>query len=115
YVLYESMGGAASSLDQIYGLNPAMLTQKVSSSKQQTQVQINLITLQELIKSLEIAKIKLLDNTASFNLVDTPVYPLEVKEITIPVGILGGGVLAFFTAVVFWILRKQYTEALGAE
>lgn len=115
YLLHESMGEAASSLDMIYGLNPAMLTQKVSSSKQQVQVQISLAALQEMIKNLELAKIKLLDNTASFNLVDTPVYPLEVKEITIPVGILGGGILAFFMAVVFWILRKQYTEALGAE
>lgn len=110
--LYSSMSGAASSLDQVFGLNPAMNIQKVSSAKGQTQVQMNAIILQELVKNLELAKMNLLNNTPAITVVARPIYPLEIDSIGKAKGIVFGGFLAGFSIVIFLIGRKYWANLM---
>lgn len=112
--LYSSMDGAASSLDQIFGLNPAMNVQKVSSAKGQTQVQMNVIVLQELVKNLEIAKMNLLNNTPAITVVERPTYPLEVDRLGKVKGIILGCFFAGLLIVIF-LTGKKYWKNLMQE
>lgn len=108
--LFLSIGGAASSLDQVFGLNPAMSVQKINSVKEQAQVQMNIAVLQELVKQLEIAKIDLLNNTPVIHVVDSSRYPLEKKEIGILLGIAGGGFMGCFFISAYLILKRKLNE-----
>lgn len=105
-VLYASMSGAASSADNVFGLNPAMNVKRVSSTKQQTQAQISAIVLQELVKNLELAKMKLMDETPVINIIEKPIYPLKKQKSGKLKGIIVGGFLAGIFCVVFLLIRR---------
>ncbi|HEY0297868.1 MAG TPA: Wzz/FepE/Etk N-terminal domain-containing protein, partial [Arachidicoccus sp.] len=92
--LFISMGSSANTNDQIFGLNPAMSTQRVSSVKEQAQVQMNIAILQELVKNLELAKINLLNNTPVIVIAEKPIYPLEVKKVSHTKGLIIGLILS---------------------
>ena len=113
--LYTSMGGAANSSDQVFGLNPSMNAQRVTSAKEQTQVQMNIAILQELVKNLEVAKMDLLNNTPIITIVENPIYPLEKKRVTKLKGIIIGGFLAGFLAVAFLIAEKYWKYLISEE
>ena len=64
---------------------------------------MNIAILQELVKNLELAKVSLLNNTPVITIVEKPIYPLEVKKIGKVKGVLIGGLLAGFLAMLFFI------------
>lgn len=110
--LYKSMGGAAFSLDQVFGLNPAMNAQKIGSAKEEAQAQMSLAMLQELVKNLEISKIDLLNNTPVITVVESPIYPLSLKEISLTKGLFIGYVLATFLMMFYWIIKKYLNSII---
>lgn len=108
--LYSSMSGAASSLDMVFGLNPSMSVQKINSAKEQAQVQMNIAVLQELVKSYEVTRISLLNNTPVIHIVDGARYPLEKKKIRKLLGLAVGGFLGGFLAIAYLLLKRNFDE-----
>jgi uncharacterized protein involved in exopolysaccharide biosynthesis len=106
--LYSSMGSAASASDQIFGLNPTMNVQRVPSAKQQTEVKVNGVILEELVKNLEISKMNLLNETPIINIIDEPIYPLTIERIRKIKGILIGGIISGFLIIVFLLVRRFF-------
>lgn len=106
--LYSSIGSAASASDQIFGLNPTMNVQRVPSAKQQTEVKVNGVILEELVKNLEISKMNLLNETPIINIIDEPIYPLTIERIRKIKGILIGGIISGFLIIVFLLVRRFF-------
>lgn len=113
--LYASMGGSATSLDKVFGLNPSMNVQRVPAADGQTKVQINVAILQELVKSLEMAKLNLLNNTPLINIIDRPIYPLEEERIGRIKGMIIGGIVALLLTISYILANRWIEKALHAE
>lgn len=87
--LNESLLKAASSTDQVFGLNPALNVRRVPATKEQIDVQASSILLGELIKNLELAKVQLKHETPLIELIDKPRFPVEkLKKGTIRILVL---------------------------
>ena len=65
--------------DEIYNLNPALKAKGISPTIKQVNVQVNSTLLTSLISNLELAKNNLRIQTPLFQVIDTPIYPLEVE------------------------------------
>ena len=66
----------------------------------------------ELIKNLEISKITLLNKTPIINIIDKPILPLVVKEISIKFAVLLGGILGTLLSLFYFIIRKLVDDAI---
>jgi hypothetical protein len=75
--LYASLLSAATSTDQVFGLNPALNVKRVPATKEQIDIQASTVMLQELIKNLELAKVQLMDQKPLIEIIDRPQFPLE--------------------------------------
>jgi uncharacterized protein involved in exopolysaccharide biosynthesis len=96
--------------DELYGINPAMLRHRATSTKTQIDVQANTVILTELIKNMEIARMNLLDQTPLIRIIDAPTYPLEVKKFRKLYGLILGGILGGLIAIGYLYIRSQYTN-----
>ena len=79
-VLYSSMHASAKSTDEVFGLNPAMAVKRVPAAKEQIDAQASSILLGELIKNLELAKMKLKEQTPLIEIIDSSRFPLEREK-----------------------------------
>ena len=104
--LFASMGYIASSSDNLFGLNPALQSAKLPSSKKQVDVQANTIILSELVKHLELARMNLLNQKPLIHIVEKPIFPLEMKKF----GIIKGAVIYGFISFIFTILILLFTR-----
>ncbi len=112
--LNGSMLGVAVANDQTFGLNPALNVKRVPSAKRQVDTQVNSAVLQELVKQTEMAKVAVRKETPLIQIIDTPIFPLEVERFGKLKGLVMGGFLFGFLSVVFLGLKrvlKQITEA----
>jgi len=98
--LFSSMGYIASSNDNLFGLNPALQSAKLPSSKKQVDVQANTIILSELVKHLELARMNLLNQKPLIHIVEKPIFPLEMKKL----GIVKGAVIYGFISLILTLL-----------
>lgn len=90
-VLYEAMSSSAGSSDRIFGLNPAYGRERVTVGKQQVQIEVASALLKELIKNLELAKLRLMDEKPLIEIIDRPNFPVEeIKKSKIIYAIVGG-------------------------
>jgi hypothetical protein len=105
-VLYSSMQSAASSTDKVFGLNPAMAIKRVPASKQQIDVQASTILLGELIKNLELSKMKLKDQTPLIEVIESSRFPLERKKVGKLNSVLFFGSIFGFLMVLYLLLRR---------
>ena len=107
-VLYNSLHASAMSSDEVFGLNPAMAVRRVQANKEQIDVQASTILLGELIKNLELAKMKLKDQTPLIEIIDSTRFPLEKTKpgkikFTILFGLLFG-----FVAALYLLIKRYY-------
>ena len=68
----------------------------------------------EIIKNLELSKMKLLNKTPIINIIDQPILPLEEDR---PSNIFSGflfGCFGCFLSLVYFLFRKLFTDALAA-
>lgn len=79
-VLNEALAENANATDKVFGLNPAYAVERVPASKNQIDIQVSSLVLQELVKNLEMAKVRLMDQTPLIEVIDYPKYPLEVVK-----------------------------------
>lgn len=104
--LFASMGYIASSSDNLFGLNPALQSAKLPSSKKQVDVQANTIILSELVKHLELARMNLLNQKPLIHIVEKPIFPLEMKKL----GIIKGAVIFGFISFILTFLVLLFTK-----
>jgi uncharacterized protein involved in exopolysaccharide biosynthesis len=113
-VLYGSLSAAATSTDQVFGLNPAMAVKRVPAAKEQIDVQASTILLGELIKNLELAKMKLKDQTPLIEIIDSSRFPLEKKKTSKMKSIILFG-FGFGLITIFYLLIRRFFQRIMRE
>jgi len=111
-VLNSSISGVASAIDAQPNVNPALLTLRVPSQKKQVDVQASTAIYSEIVKNLEISKISLRQETPLIQIIDNPILPLIKNHVSKIKGILIGGLLGFFTTLIFLVISRAYYKSL---
>lgn len=104
--LNGAITGVAVANDNVFGLNPAMNVRRAPSARRQVDVQANTAILTELVKQTELAKVTLRKETPLIQVIDTPILPLDKVYVSKLKGIVLGGVIAGFLALLFLILKR---------
>jgi uncharacterized protein involved in exopolysaccharide biosynthesis len=102
-VLNASIGGVAAAVDANPNLNPAFQTLRVGSQRKQVDVQASGAIYQEIVKNLEMAKINFRNDKPLIQVIDDPILPLKNDKLGKTYGIILGGILFGFFAVVYLI------------
>ncbi len=76
-VLNQALIGSAYATDEVFGLNPAFIVERVPEGQKRVDIQVSSAILEELVKNLEMAKVRLMDQTPLIEVIDRPKYPLE--------------------------------------
>lgn len=108
--LNGAITGVAVANDNTFGLNPALNVKRVPSARRQVDVQANTAILTEIVKQAELAKVTLRKETPLIQVIDQPILPLPKEKFGKAKGILLGGILAGFLAVVGLIVRRIFKE-----
>ena len=112
--LNNAMVGVAVANDQTFGLNPALNVKRVPSAKRQVDTQVNSAVLQELVKQTEMAKIALRKETPLIQIIDSPIFPLQVERLGILKGLVMGGFLFGFLSIAFLGLKRFLKQIMDA-
>jgi len=104
--LNGAITGVAVANDNTFNLNPALNVRRAPSAKRQVDVQANTAILTELVKQTELAKVTLRKETPLIQVIDTPILPLKKEKFGKAKGIVLGGILAGFLAIMVLIVRK---------
>ena len=112
--LYDALSSSAGSTDQVFGLNPAYSAERVPVGKSQVKIQVASKVLEELIKNLELAKLRLMDTKPLIETIDRPSFPLEeIKKSKVFYTILGG-LLGGVFAILF-LLTQRFVKLIALE
>lgn len=104
--LNSAITGVAVANDNTFNLNPALNVRRTPSARRQVDVQANTAILTELVKQSELAKVTLRKETPLIQVIDKPILPLSKERFGKVKGIVLGGFLAVFFAIIFLVLRK---------
>jgi hypothetical protein len=108
--LNGAITGVAIANDNTFMLNPALNVRRAPSARRQVDVQANTAILTELVKQTELAKVTLRKETPLIQVIDRPILPLKKDKIGKAKGILLGGFLAGFLALLVLIVRELFKE-----
>jgi hypothetical protein len=109
--LNANIYSAAMIADETPNLNPTRQQQRiVPTQKSQVSSETNRSILAELVKNLELSKMSLLKETPLIQIIDEPVYPLEIQRIGKLKGLIAGGLLAVILLVTVLLVRKAFRE-----
>jgi hypothetical protein len=104
--LNGAITGVAAASDETFMLNPAMNIRRAPSARRQVDVQANTAILTELVKQSELAKVTVRKETPLIQVIDRPILPLSKERFGKGKGLVIGGFLAGFLAVLFLIVRR---------
>ena len=104
--LNGAITGVAVANDNTFGLNPAMNVRRAPSARRQVDVQANTAILTELVKQTELAKVTLRKETPLIQVIDQPILPLQVEKIGKIKGIVFGGLLVGFIALIYLTIKR---------
>lgn len=104
--LNSAITGVAVANDNTFGLNPALNVRRAPAARSQVDVQANTVILTELVKQAELAKVTLRKETPLIQIIDRPILPLAKKGFSKVRGLVLGGVLSGFFAVLFLVFRR---------
>lgn len=108
--LNGAITGVAVANDNTFGLNPAMNVRRAPSARRQVDVQANTAILTELVKQTELAKVTLRKETPLIQVIDKPILPLSKERFGKTKGILLGGILLGFLAILFLSIKKVFNN-----
>lgn len=108
-----AIGGVAISADAYPNPNPALQRLRVPTQKRSIDVQANTAILTELVKNLEISKVSLRKETPLIQVIDKPIFPLEVHRVSKIKGFIVGLILLFFLSVFFLSIKIVYKNING--
>lgn len=104
--LNNAITGVAAANDNTFGLNPALNIRRAPSARRQVDVQANTAILTELVKQSELAKVTLRKETPLIQIIDKPIFPLAKERFGKLKGIIFGGFLGGFIALLILILKR---------
>ncbi|WP_281336379.1 Wzz/FepE/Etk N-terminal domain-containing protein [Flavobacterium eburneipallidum] len=104
--LNNAIAGVAVATDNTFGLNPSLNVRRVPSARRQVDVQANTAILTELVKQTELAKVTLRKETPLIQIIDRPILPLKKEKTGKLLGLLFGGFLFGFLALLFLTLKN---------
>lgn len=110
--LNGSITGVAVANDNTFNLNPALNVRRAPSVRRQVDVQANTAILTELVKQSELAKVTLRKETPLIQIIDRPILPLHKERFGKAKGLVFGGFLFGFFALIWVIVRKIISELL---
>jgi hypothetical protein len=110
--LNSAITGVATSSDVNPNANPALQILRVPSQHRQVDVEANGAMLTELVKNLELSKISLRKETPLIQIIDSPILPLEVKELKKPIAIIVGGIIGAVLMMIALLVGKRYQEIM---
>ncbi len=108
--LNRTISGVASSVDANPNPNSASQILMAPSQRRTVDVQANRAILAELVKNLEMSKITLRKEAPLIQIIDTPILPLQKEEFGKKMGVLAGGLIGGFFAVLFLVLKKFLSD-----
>lgn len=108
--LNSAITGVAVANDNTFNLNPALNVRRAPSAKRQVDVQANTAILTELVKQCELAKVTLRKETPLIQVIDRPIMPLPNERFGKIKGIVLGGFLFGFLAVLGLAAKKIISE-----
>ena len=90
--------------------NVVKMRSRIQSERIRKNVEILNLMYAEVLKNLEIAKFALENQTPSFQIIDTPTYPLEIKKLSkLKTGIISSFLFVFLFLISI-VLRKVYDK-----
>lgn len=104
--LNSAITGVAVANDNTFNLNPALNVRRAPSARRQVDVQANTAILTELVKQTELAKVTLRKETPLIQVIDRPIFPLAKERFGKAKGIVMGGFLAGFLAMMALTVRR---------
>lgn len=104
--LNNAITGVAAEIDNVYNLNPALNIKNSSSKKRQIDVQTNTSILTNLIIQLQLAKVNQKKETPLIQVIDSPIFPLEVSKIGTIYFILIGVFISLTSAVILILIKE---------
>lgn len=108
--IYEAVAVA----DATPNLNPTRQVKRIApAQKSQFSAETNKSVLGELIKNLEMSKITLLKEKPLIQIVDQPVFPLEIEKLGKAKGIVMGGLIMGVLTLIVLVLKKSYKENIN--
>ena len=107
-VLNYSISGVAVAVDANPNSNPAFQILRVPSQKKQLDVQVNAKAYEEIIKNLEIAKITFRKEKPLIQVIDEPVLPLQVDKLGKAKGLILGGIIFGFFAILYLLIKRVF-------
>lgn len=110
--LNGAITGVAVANDNTFNLNPALNVRRAPSARRQVDVQANTAILTELVKQSELAKVTLRKETPLIQVIDRPILPLPKERFGKSKGILIGGFLAGFLAILIVVIRRVINEIM---
>jgi uncharacterized protein involved in exopolysaccharide biosynthesis len=112
YQLNNAIYGVAASSDNVYNLNPSLIKRSTPTRKNQIDVQTNTALLGQLVANLEIAKLTLQKETPLIQVLDTPLFPLDIIKTNKFLLIIFCSIfMPFFTLLIF-IISNVFKEKL---
>lgn len=108
--LNGAITGVAVANDNTFNLNPALNVRRAPSARRQVDVQANTAILTELVKQSELAKVTLRKETPLIQVIDHPILPLPNEKFGKAKGILIGGILTGFLAVLFLLVKRIFNS-----
>ncbi|RLJ73890.1 Wzz/FepE/Etk N-terminal domain-containing protein [Pedobacter alluvionis] len=99
--------------DATPNLNPTKQIQRVApTQKAQFSAETNKAILSEMVKNLEMTKLGLLKETPLVQIIDKPIYPLQKEQLGKSKGIVLGGFLFGFMAIMSLIVKRTFIRIL---
>lgn len=100
--------GVANEVDNVYNLNPAFNIKVTPSKQKQVDVQTNTAIITNLVVQLELAKINLRNETPLIQLIDSPIFPLEVEKYSLFTLLMLGFIVITFLSILILVFYKYY-------
>lgn len=108
--LNGAITGVAIANDNTFNLNPALNVRRTPSARRQVDVQANTAILTELVKQSELAKVTLRKETPLIQVIDGPVLPLPKEKFENVKGLILGGFLGGFLAILLLVFRRVLVD-----
>ena len=101
--------------DATPNLNPTRQVQRVApAQKAQFSAETNKSILAEMVKNLELTKMSLSKETPLIQVIDEPVYPIQVEKTSRLKGILFGSILLSAVVVIVFVLKRIFENIMGS-
>lgn len=113
-VMNGAIASSAVIVDVTPNLNPTKQSQRlIPAQRSQFSVETNKAILGQLVQNLEMSKMALLKETPLIQVIDEPIYPLQIIKTGKLKSLVIGGILASFLCVIFLLGIKSFRDLMS--